>query len=357
MYKGEIIVKRKIIFDPAQNPAKNFMFIERDIKKVAETNGVSIVEVIDEFIVDLQNFNNPNHEKNVEEVELNGAVSDGLLKSLISYLNKVKKGYLQKENKDKQKQETQGMELKWKEIEALIDKFVLSGEQGTEIEIIEELILAINNGEIDYKFNSKEQKYFIKKLKDRLNKANEREAEKEKQIIDNKINAEKAMEQIREIVEREYEAGNIKNKASYMSTIRDMITGKNEDGEIDIKIEEPSKELLLELLDQSIKTEKDELYYDQVRKFTNDFQFLKQYSEVIKATKGSTKRSKFTDKDSYDRFCSLRERLQKKCDEYTGIESLVNSSNIDEVDRRILIERKQVMDREIEEKRKNGEIR
>mgnify|MGYP003323533183 CR=1 FL=1 len=41
-----------------------------------------------------------------------------------------------------------------------------------------------------------------------------------------------------------------------------------------MQIQEGTEEHLLKLLDSRIKTERDELYFEQVKNFTNDFQFL-----------------------------------------------------------------------------------
>ena len=165
------------------------------------------------------------------------------------------------------------------------------------------------------------------------------------------------MAQIEEIVHREYEAGNIKNKANYLSIIRNSITGKKGKLDSSIKIESGAEQQLLQMLDDRINIEKDELYFEQVKNFTNGFEFLRDYTEIVRARHGVSKVHKFTDSESFGRFSSLRELLQKEYNEDVGIQLLINSDEIDEIDKKILSERKKVMEKQIERKREQQGIR
>ena len=69
------------------------------------------------------------------------------------------------------------------------------------------------------------------------------------------------------------------------------------------------------------------------------------------------KKRKFTDIESYHRYSALRERLIEANNEYLQINKLLGSKKIDNVDRRILLARKEYMDREIENNKKIGEVR
>ena len=220
----------------------------------------------------------------------------------------MKKNFVGKENKGKKDNKTEKMQSDWKQIKEAIDQAVLEGKQGTKKEILQRLITDISEGNFEYKFTSKEKKFILKKLNGTLDEINKQEEETKRREA--KIrNAEKAMLQIEEIVDREYKAGNIKNKASYLTIIRDSITGENTDIDLNIKIGKEAQEHLLGMIDDRIK---DELYFEQVKNFTKGFQFLKEYPEIVRARHGASKMDKFTDSESYSRFSSLRELLQKE---------------------------------------------
>jgi len=348
---------RRIIIKVDQNPEKNFFVIRQDVLRIASDRGVPVTEVIDELIEDLQNFRNPDYEKKLEAINIVGAVSDTLLNSLKLYVTKMKKNFAGKENKNKKENKTEKMQSDWKQIKEAIDKAVLEGKQGTKKEILQRLITDISEGNFEYKFTSKEKKFILKKLNGTLDEINKQEEEEIKRKEAKIRNAEKAMQQIQGIVDREYEAGNIKNKANYLTIIRDSITGENTDIDLNIKIGKEAQEHLLGMIDDRIKIEKDEIYFEQVKNFTKGFQFLKEYPEVVRARHGASKMDKFTDSESYSRFSALREVLQKEYNEELGIKLLLKSGKLDDADTRILLARKEVIDKEIEEKRKTGEIR
>jgi len=54
--------------------------------------------------------------------------------------------------------------MEYEETEKILDDAVLSGEQGTEIEIIEKLILDLNNNNIGNNYSDREKNYILKKL-------------------------------------------------------------------------------------------------------------------------------------------------------------------------------------------------
>ena len=246
-------MNRRFVIKEDQNPEKNFFIIRHDVARISEERGVPATQVIDELIEDLQNFRNPDYEKKVEEIDILGEISDKLLNSLKVYVTKMRKSFQDKEKRQKKQNLSNDMEATWLEIVGIIDKAALEGKQGTKKEIIEKLITDINEGNIEYEFKGKEKKFILKKLKGELEeiaKQEQEEMEREEAI---KKNAEKAMMQIQAIVDREYEAGNIKNKANYLSTIRDAITG--EDTELGVQIQEGTEEHLLQMLDARIKTE------------------------------------------------------------------------------------------------------
>lgn len=346
-------MNRKIVVKENRNSEKNFLLIRQDILRIAKDRDTSVLEIIEEFMEDIKHHGEEDYQKNIQEININENVTDKVLNKLKVYLNKLKKTYKEKENKEKRQTKLNERETNWKQIEEIIDRACLEGKQGTKKEIIESLIEGINNNSIEYEFKTKEKKIVLKKLKEMINEIDKKEAmlEQEKEIKEE--NSKKAMEQIQTIVNREYELGNIENKSKYLSTIKDAITGKNEEINLDIKMEKISEEYLLNMLDDTIKMEKEELYFEQVRRFTDDFKFLRAYPEIENARHGYTKREKFTDSESYKRFCSLREKLQKEYNEYNGINNILKDSKqkITDTDKRILLERKEVIEKELEKVR------
>lgn len=101
----------------------------------------------------------------------------------------------------------------------------------------------------------------------------------------------------------------------------------------------------MEMITKRISEEKDSLYYEQVRRYTNDFQFLDEYPEVIRAAYGK-KIKKFTDEESYNRFCDLRNLIKLGYKEYPRICELLERKNISDTDKKILSKRKAVIERD-----------
>lgn len=272
------MIEKRVDFND-QNPEKNLFVMTQDIVKIASDRGVSVTEVIDELIEDLNNFRNTDYQNKVEEIVIDGDVSDKLLNNLKAHFTRMKKTFKVKEKK------------------------------------------------VSKQENAKTR------------------------------NVEIAMIGIQEIVNREYNVGNIKNKASYLTKIKESIIGNNKDIDLNVKIGKKYQQHLISRIDDIITKEKDELYFEQVKNFTKGFQFLRDYPEVEKVKHGASKINKFTDLESYNRFTSLRELLQNEYNENIGIQMLLESGKITDADAKILCSRKEVLDREIEEKRKTGEIR
>ena len=343
---------KNIVIKEEQNPEKNFYRVRQDLLKIANDRGIEVTEVIDKFMDDLQNLENPDYEKKINEIQIAGNISPKILNSLKAYILRMRKNFKDIENKAKKKDKSSEIELKWREIEGTIERIAKTGEI-TKKEIIQEVIASIRSGNFEYKFDSKEKKTILKRLNALLDEISRQEEEKiikEQKEKDKKEeqerNIESAMSLIQEIVDREYEAGNIKNKASYLLSITDAIKGKDKSIKLGIKIDKETESKLLELIYSRIELEKDQMYFEQVKKFTKGFQFLREYSEMVNARCGNSKLDKFTDSESYDRFCRLRELLQKKHDEEIGIKYLTESGKVDDIDIRILLARKEVISKE-----------
>ena len=157
------------------------------------------------------------------------------------------------------------------------------------------------------------------------------------------MQAKHAIEEIQEIVDREFAEGNIESRAMYLKSIKSEARSSD-------KIGGKAKEYLLEMIGERIK---EETYYEQVEDFTNGFQFLSEYPELVNATSGFRKR-KFTDREAYDRFCDLRTKLQSGLNEYSQVNRLLEDKSINDTDKKILEARKSVIDKEIERRREIG---
>lgn len=322
----------RINFSLGNNSAVNFRVIIDDLKEFAKMHDIPIIEAINYCIEDLEALKAEKYQVGKVDTIIMSGKNKQLISDCIIYLNKKKVGYEEKENQEKKKAEKQDMENKWNEIEAEVNK--LSKNTGAETStignsnrleretrVIEKVISDINGENSRYGLKGKEKQYILKKLNGKLNGIRKMDEEQG--------NAQKAMDEIKAILDREDSKGNVRDRASYLRAMRKKVTTKKSN------MSKESTKYLLELIDKSIGEEKDQIYYEQVRKFTNDFQFLSEYPELVNATSGHRK-GKFTDRESYDRFFSLRESVQCGINEYSQINNLLNAPNLNSGDKRIL---------------------
>ena len=215
--------------DPSKNPAQTFGILVKKLETISKDTGTSIEKVLDDYIIDLKNYFNEGYKNKVDCIEVKG-LDPVIVNNFISYIRKVKLGYKKREQENKRKEKQaakielkqikkQEMETTYNNIVASINEGVESGKQGSEIEILQRVISDINNDESEYNIGKDIKKDILGKLKERLQKATKEET--------NRRNAEKVMGQIEEIVEREYQEGNVKNKANYLSAIKEAIENKD----------------------------------------------------------------------------------------------------------------------------------
>lgn len=315
-------MKRKIKFDSFQNPARNFSSIVSDLERIAKESDIATSEIISSFILDLQNIYKEGYERKVK-FDLEG-VSPTIQSSLIAYLNQMRKKYKQKEtskakkeaNIDKKANLQKRMEEKWIEFEKTINGNIMDPE------VMEKVMDDIENSDL-----SRKEKDFMKaQLDEKSKKFNE------------------TWKSIEAIVERESTENSGKTKPEYWQSIRELIV--NRDKKLGIKMNEEMEKQMISMIDERIASEKDNIYYEQVRCFTYDFTFLRDDPLVVRAISGAG-RKKFTDRESYDRYCNLRSILQKgHSREYSKIERLLSEGKVDNGDRRILEQRMKVMAKE-----------
>ena len=368
----------------SKNNARNYSKYTGLIEKLEENaEGKPMSEVINDFISDLINHGREGYTNKIDAFSLQG-LTPAIVDSLVKYLRIKKKEYEKVEKQEKKQAKSNQIEAKWEEFQGAIDESILSGEQGSEVEILERFISSLKDKTIEYDLDSKERKEILKRLKNRLEninkeaaemeekrrqeeaeieerrrqeeakrKAEAAEAEEKRKQEEAKRKAEEAMNQIQEISDREYKSGRIDNRLGFLNKIREAITGEGEGIDLGAKMGEVSQEHLLGMLDGKIK---DELYYEQVKVYTNNFEFLRDYPEFVKADHGARERKKFTDFEAHSRFCDLASSLgEKSYDENTAIQQMLLNKDITEIDRRILTERREVLEKQIERKRQQEE--
>lgn len=339
-------VNKNYRFELGKNPARNFFILETDLKRIAVERNVPPKEVIQEFISDLENRDNPDYENKVNEININGIVSQNFISEAKKHFNRVIEGLEKAQRKDAKKEknnaEKQEIENIWKSVKEFIESNKDLALAGVLVQIKEKNIFPeLINGQ---------RNTIIKRIEELI----EAEAKKE-ELRKSKI--EKTWKDICEIVEKGSNEAGV-TKPQYWSAIRDKIVGQEEGEDVDIKLDESIQGDILELIDSKISDEKEQLYYNQVKYFTKDFSFLATYPEIQDAVEGKSGR-KFTDKESFERFYELRTQVREGRDEYTQIAMLLKKGNIDETSRKILNGRIAVLKREREVKRtfENDEIR
>ena len=340
---------RDIKFDAEQNPARNFGSIVKDLEEISKKSGIPMTTILDMVLSDILNRGKEGYELKVN-YKING-LSPNIKPRLISYLKQMKGHYKDKEAKERRKVKREEKMKSGKERQQEIEdkcSVIESEIEGISLDELTKLISDIKDGKSTYDLDSKEKKILLKKLRDKLEVLNNNEEERQ-----NRQKAKIAFEQIEEIYSNNF--GNDVNDTTdkiikYFSEVKKAIEGKSK-GIFNIKIGAKSEKILIELLDKKII---DETYFGQVEKFTDGFKFLRENSEIYTASKGRRK-VKFTDLKSFDRFIDLRSKLQRiDGSEEQAIRRLLRNKKIDDIDKRILQARKNVIEKEREEKESEG---
>lgn len=341
------------------NKASKYQVFVKKIEKIAEeSNGGKIVEdVIDDFISDLRNIDNSDYNKKISDIEIKGEISDEVLEELINYLLKVKENAIRHRKKEEEKNRRQAKKIekenreevmkgKWQYIETTIEELISEGH--TKIDAINLVSQGIKDNK--YGFDSKEKKYITTKLQEITREVNRREEEKSKEQsrqeqIQKKV--EETWKGIQEVASR----GPVKKgvaKSQYWIAIRN----KFEQESSDLK-DKNVKNQILELFDETIIREEDNEYFEDIKCATRDFKSLAFFSaEMMNALYG-TSAKKISTKNG-ERFYNLRAALQQSYNEYKQIQNLLDDKSTTEGDRRILLARKEVMDKEIEKRKSEG---
>lgn len=328
---NENSIKKNVIkYNPALNPARRFAGLKNEFEQRAKEIEITPIEFLTYLIKDLKHYNEDGYEKIIKNVEIKGLTKSGV-SDLINYLKRLIDSY-NKETENRQRvkkktEENQEVEDVWESV----TEFIEANKDLT----LEEVLSQIKEKSIFQKLNNAQRKNIIKKTKKLIDN------ETKKQTL-RKTKIEKAWKDICSIVDRESKETEI-TKPQYWVAIRDKIIGQEEN--ISIKLDESIKADILRLIDDKIYNEKELLYYNQVKYFTKDFSFLATEPEVQAAIKGRSGR-KFTDRESFERFCELKTLLQQGISEDTQIAMILKKGNIDETSKRILNERMSVIEKQ-----------
>ena len=141
----------------------------------------------------------------------------------------------------------------------------------------------------------------------------------------------------------ESQKGN-KPEVKYWMVTRDNLFGDT-DGKMkkDLRISKEVKSKVSKMLDE-------EVYYQDVKYYTHDFTFLRDFPEVAL---GSSPRRGFFDTKCLFKYTDLREQLQNEWNEEIGINKMLEN-NPDDANIRILMARREAMKRERERRVREG---
>lgn len=357
--------------------------------KVDEDKRRPVEDVIDEFISDLRNINNTDYSKKIPEIDILGEIDEEMPGELIDYLIRSKENFIKvrKKEEDRKRREAkkkereskeEEMERKFQDLEKTIDTLASSG--STEIDAINSVLQDIKDRK--YNFDSKEKKYMTRKLQERIAQANQREKEaaQEKDRQEKEAAQEKARQE-KEAAEEQARQAEMKRKAAEEQARQEQIQKKVQEtwrgiqavanreqrktgvsgsrywiairrkfAEESLKLkDEDVRNQILELFDATIIEEEDKEYFDEVKSVTRDFKSLALFWAGMRNAQYGTTTKRISQKNR-ERFSNLMESL--KGNEYKQIKKLLEDPFTTEGDRRILLARKDVMDREYETKRK-----
>lgn len=278
------------------NPAKNYGGMLKDLEIVANERGIPVQNVIRMFISDLQNLSNEEYEKSIQEINIKGNISLELKSNIITYLNKAIKRYNQSEKIEEQRKrqsaKKQENENAWKLIEESLMK---ENKLEDSAESIKKLILEINEGIVYTELSKEQRKYVLRSLNKLLEKENKKakqEEEKQEKLEQKKIAQENARKQsidkkwaeIVRIVNSEATKKG-KSRLELWDAINEAIFGKGEKGKLDISVPESIKDSIKTLIDKEMEIEGSE-YYEAVKAYTQDFEFLTENADITFARHG-----------------------------------------------------------------------
>lgn len=343
-----------------------FPVVEKNLQEIAKKRKVSIVVVIEEFKKDIQNLGNSDYQKNIEQINIK-SISDEVKSGLISYLNDVARRYIdieaqvekrerQRKNLEKTKQENNE---KWIIVQNSMNEILQQQEGISKLEAIRIIMEEIQTGICSIELTRKEKRFILRKLEEledeELSKQGELQPEEKEEIQlekddsnpegkqNNKEQANEIWEQICgkvriESMRRE------KPEVVYWIAVRDSLFSEHE-GKMQrySSASDEIKEIVRQLLD-------DEIYYQDVKNYTHDFSFLRDFPEVAL---GSTPRRGFYDIKSLLKYTDLRTELQTTWDEYAKIDKLLDTET-DEATIRVLQARKVAIERQREKRKKEG---
>lgn len=268
-------MERKVIVNEFDNPAKKFEIVLKNLREIAIERDIFVTETIKMLITDLQNLNIEGYEKKLEEISIENDTSSKIKKDLINYLNKSLKKYskIEKNNMERKKQEARKQKLEeiWKSIEEIIT-------DESNKEVINDLILEIKEGS-KYSYLDKTQKNYVLKKLEKLDLKADKKKNNKDQLIEKKWKA------IVKTVNDESEKSG-RHKLEIWDMITESIVSKGKIG--DLNISETIRNEVLRRLEEQTKNEGKE-YFENIKKYTHDFEFLEGFRGTSFASYGHRK--------------------------------------------------------------------
>ena len=258
---------KKLIYNKKDNPARNFMIIISEIRRMSRENNIAESKMMGDLAKDLENIGVEGYEKRLPDVSISG-LEKKEIKTLIDFLNKMKKDAEKREGRMRKENDPKTLEQK-----------------------------------------------------------SIREKEKAKRKEEQKVCT--LWNEICELVEK-------KSKKEGKPISKCWVKVKNGRFPKDSKRELNSVELRIK------KMIEDETYYQEVKYFTLGFKFLAIDSLTANALYGNSNR-KFSDIESYNRYCELREKINISDDEKNELQRILMNEKTDDVTRKILEERVAIM--------------
>lgn len=329
--------KTKINYKPGGNAFLNFNGLVVDLKKYAEIHELEENSVILDYIEDLRNYGEEGYTRKVDyTLNDGGPLPTKFRAEAIAYL----KGIIEKrENKSKKDSEKVMTNEAWESIQEQINQIE---DSTSRINFIEAKITELSEGINTEGLTKKNVRDIIKKLNAEKQKEESKLAKAKKSDEEKRVKLQDLLEKA--ISNLKYKI--IDENLTYLEFLT-MIRQNIENGSLKMKASDNNKKILMEILsekiEQAAQLEEDE-YFSEIKRFTRGFTFLSQDALIVSAVRGAN--AKITNMKFYKRFYDLRESVRKGASEYSQIQKMLESGDLNETDARILEARKKVIEQE-----------
>lgn len=291
----------RIIIDAGINPAIGFNRIVNNLKEIAADRNLSQQEVIQMFVLDIQNYSREGYEPRINEINIQGRLPSSVKGKLVAYLEKIvktlDKSRKKEEKKQKQKAKNELLSEAWEKVDRDVEK-----KNSSELC---ELIKNINEGGTAYsELTETERKYVLKNLTALIEK---RKKAEENAVINKEKAKNKKWSEIKELVARETENTQFTKIEVWDAIYKAAFGKKDNNSSFSIEVPETIKDEIKKLVEEQCE-ENGKEYFSEVKKYTSDFRFLGGSRNVVFATFGH---SCFSRKEATKMFANLVAELRR----------------------------------------------